>query len=328
MKQYEVAIIGGGPAGLSAALVLARACRKIAAMDGGTPRNNASPGVHAFLSRDGTLPADLKKVSRKQIARYPGSEFINEPVRHVRAANPEAGFRVALNSGETLSAQLVILAVGMLDKLPDLPGFEKHWGRQIIHCPFCHGFENRETRWGVLAKDLEDIEKAEDYRFWADTLTVFADRRIHVPQELLERLAGKNIDVDRRSIRRLVSADGGKLRAVEMHDGSRVACETIVYRPEQRQTGVVIDSGVALNASGRVWIDGDYQTSIPGTFAAGDLTPGCQDVLAGAAEGAKAAKTALGMLKQTPVAASPTIRSSTRRARTDPLNHHPQAIIR
>jgi thioredoxin reductase len=311
MKQYEVAIIGGGPAGLSAALVLARACRNIVVIDGGTPRNNASPGVHAFLSRDGTLPADLKKESRKQIARYPGAEFINEPVRHLRAANPEPGFMVALASGETLSAQVVILAVGMLDTLPDLPGFDRHWGRQIIHCPFCHGFENRGTRWGVLAKDLEDIEKAEDFLFWTDTLTVFADRRMHVPQELLERLARYDIDVDRRSIRRLVSADGG-LRAIEMHDGSQLACETIVYRPEQRQTGVVIDSGVALSKSGRVWIDGDYQTSIPGIYAAGDLTPGCQDALAAAAEGAKAAKTALGMLKRPPVATSPAIHGSTR----------------
>jgi len=296
MKNYEVVIVGGGPAGLSAALVLARACRTVAVIDAGTPRNNASPGVHAFLSRDGILPVELKKISRKQIARYPGTEFISQPVRHVRPASPEPGFRVALNGGETINAQVVLLATGMKDELPDLPGFEQHWGQQIIHCPFCHGFENRDSRWGVLAKDLGDIEKAEDYRFWTDTLTVFADQRLHIPDELLERLAKKNIAVDRRSIRQLISSEDGELRAIEMHDETQVLCETIVYKPQQQHTGIVIDSGVALSESGRVWIDGNYQTNLPGIFAAGDLTPGCQDALAATAEGAKAAKNALDLL--------------------------------
>jgi thioredoxin reductase len=296
MKNYEVVIVGGGPAGLSAALVLARACRTVAVIDAGTPRNDASPGVHAFLSRDGTLPADLKKISRKQIARYPGAAFINQSVRHIRAANSEGGFQVALNGGETVNAQAVILATGMNDELPDLPGFERHWGRRIIHCPFCHGFENRDSRWGLMAKDLDDVAKAEDYRFWTDTLTVYADQRMHIPEELLESLASKNIAVDRRSIRQLISSDDGDLRAIEMHDESQALCETIVYRPKQRHTGIVIDSGVALSESGRVWIDETYQTNIPGIFAAGDLTPGCQDALAATAEGAKAAKNALDML--------------------------------
>ena len=296
MNQYEVAIVGGGPAGLSAALVLARACRTIAVIDAGTPRNSASPGVHAFLSRDGILPADLKKASRKQIANYPDVEFLNQPVRQIRAAHPERGLRVALTNGQTLNAEVVILAAGMIDELPDMPGFNQHWGRRIIHCPFCHGFENRGARWSVLAKDLDDIEKAEDYGSWTDTLTVFADQRVHIPKELLERLANKNIALDRRSVRQLISSDDGDLRAIEMHDGSQVLCETLVYRPQQHQTGVVIDSGVALSESGRVWIDGNHQTSIPGIFAAGDLAPGCQDALAAAAEGAKAAKNALDML--------------------------------
>ena len=265
-------------------------------IDACTPRNNASPGVHAFLSRDGTLPADLKKISRRQIARYPGTDFMNQPVRHIRSAERKPGFRVGLNNGKTLHARVVILAVGMVDELPDIPGFARHWGRRIIHCPFCHGFENRGNRWGLLAKDLDDIGKAGDYRFWTDRLTVFADRRLHIPGELLARLNDSDIALDRRSVRQLISSDEGELRAIEMRDGSQVSCETIVYRPQQRQTPAVIDSGVALSESGRVWIDDDYQTSIPGLFAAGDLTPGCQDALAAAAEGAKAAKNALGSL--------------------------------
>jgi len=298
VKHYEVVIVGGGPAGLSAALVLARATRTVAVVDAGTPRNNASPGVHAFLSRDGTLPADLKKISRRQIARYPGTDFIKQPVRHIRSAQGQPGFRVGLNSGETLTARAVILAVGMVDQLPDIPGFDRHWGRRIIHCPFCHGFENHGNRWGVLAKDLDDVRKAEDFRFWTNRLTVFADRRLHIPAELLARLEENNIALDRRSIRQLVSSGDGELQAIEMHDGTNVPCETIVYRPQQHQTPVVIDSGVALSESGRVWIGDDYQTSIAGLFAAGDITPGCQDALAAAAEGARAAKSALGSLSE------------------------------
>jgi thioredoxin reductase len=283
----------GGPAGLSAALVLARACRKIAIIDAGTPRNNASPGVHAFLSRDGTLPADLKKISRKQIAAYPDVEFMHRFVRHIRPAHPERGFKVALTGGETISASVVILTVGVIDELPGIPGFEQHWGNQVIHCPFCHGFENRGTRWGLLAKDLDDVDKAPDYRMWTDSLTVFVDQRIHISDERLVSFSDQNIAIERRPIRQLLSSDENRLNAIEMHDGSQVPCETIVYRPNQHQTDVVIDSGVALAESGRVWIDNDYQTNIRGIFAAGDLTPGCQDALAAAAEGAKAAKGAM-----------------------------------
>jgi len=293
MRRYDVAIVGGGPAGLSAALVLARACRSIAVIDAGTPRNNASPGVHAFLSRDGILPADLKETSRKQIANYPDVEFFDQPVRHIRAAQSENGFRVALTNGHTLSAAVVILAVGVIDELPDMPEFEQHWGRRIIHCPFCHGFENSGGHWGVLAKDLDDIEKALNYVHWTESLTVLAEQRIHIPEELLKSLADKNIAIDRRSVRQIISSDDGVLQAVEMHDGSQLSCTTLVYRPRQRQTDMVNDSGVALTETGRVWIDDNYQTNIPGIFAAGDLTPGCQDALAAAAEGAKAAKNAL-----------------------------------
>jgi thioredoxin reductase len=245
------------------------------------------------LSRDGILPADLKKTSRSQIANYPDVDFLNQSVRHVHADQAKRGFRVALNGGRTLHAQVVVLAVGVIDELPDIPGFEQHWGRRIIHCPFCHGFENRDTRWGVLAKDLEDVEKADGYGFWTGTLTVYAEPRIHIPDEVLERLAAKNIILDRRPIRQLVSSDDGELRAIEMHDGSQVLCDAIVYRPQQRQTSLVLDSGVALSESGRVWVDDNYQTSISGVFAAGDLTPGCQDALSAAADGAKMAKNAL-----------------------------------
>ncbi|HSM30686.1 MAG TPA: NAD(P)/FAD-dependent oxidoreductase [Woeseiaceae bacterium] len=297
MKDYDVAIVGGGPAGLSAALVLARARRKIAIIDAGTPRNNVSPGVHAFLSRDGISPADLKKVSRKQISRYPDVAFVDQSVRHIRAANPRRGFGIALDGGDTLRVQAVVLAVGMIDELPDLPDFDRYWGRQIIHCPFCHGYENAGTRWGVLANDLDDVEKSENYRFWTDTLRVFVDQRLHIPDEMLGRLDSLDIAVDRRTIRRLIASDDGRLSALGMSDGSQVACDTIVYRPRQRQTAVVNDSRVALSEFGRVWIDKNQQTSIRGIFAAGDLTPGCQDALAAAAEGAKAAKSALDSLR-------------------------------
>lgn len=296
VKRVEAAIIGGGPAGLSAALVLARASRKIAVIDACKPRNSVSPGVHAFLSRDGILPADLKKISRKQIAGYPDVDFISQPVRFVRAAQNQSGFDLVMNSSETLRADTVLLAVGMIDELPDLPGFDQHWGHSVIHCPFCHGFENRGGRWGLLAKDLDDVAKAEDLRFWTDELTVFADQRLHVPDDRLDKLAASNIAVHRGTIRRLISSGDGVLRAIELQDGTQVLCDTIMYRPKQRQTNVVMDSGVALSETGRVWIDDHYQTSIPGIFAAGDLTPGCQDALAAAAEGAKAAKSALSNL--------------------------------
>ena len=296
MKQYDAVIIGGGPAGLSAALVLARACRSIAVIDAGTPRNSASPGVQGFLSRDGILPADLRKLSRQQIARYPHTEFIGNAVRQVRQAKTEQGFHVEFAGGETLGARAVILAVGMIDELPDIPGLRDHWGHRVIHCPFCHGFENRGRSWAVLANDQDDVTKALDLGFWSEDVAVIADRRLHIPEELQAQLSSRHIEVHQGAIRQLVSSGDGDLQAVEMQDGTRVPCGTVLHRPRQRQTGIVLDSNVALSESGRVWVDDEFQTSISGMFAAGDLTPGCQDVLSGAAEGAKAAKAALDLL--------------------------------
>jgi thioredoxin reductase len=296
MREFDAVIIGGGPAGLSAALVLARACRRVAVINSGKPRNSASPGVFAFLSRDGILPADLKKISRKQIAGYPDVELMDQWVHDVRSADSQSGFQVSLSGGQTIAAGVVLLTVGMVDEIPDVPEFDRHWGRQIIHCPFCHGYENRGSEWRVIAKDLDDIELAINYLFWSDRVTIHADQRLHIPADLEQELKRNNIPLDRRSIRQFISSDDGSLRGIEMEDGSRMSCETVVYRPRQRHTSLITDIGVALSESGRVWVDDGYQTSIPGVFAAGDLTPGCQDVLAAAAEGAKAAKSALDAL--------------------------------
>lgn len=288
MNPFEVAILGGGPAGLSAALVLSRAGRYVAVIDSGVPRNQASPGVRGFLSRDGVPPATLKAIAWEQIKQYGVATFLQaraESVRRIEAG----GFEVAIGGFESVEARFVLLAVGMVDVLPDIPGFHELWGRDVIHCAFCHGAEHRGRAWGLIARTRADVENAHRFLHWTHDLIVFADSGLSVAGGTVHQLARQGIRVVREPLKELATDARGRLVAVRLADGSEVARDTLVYQPAQRQTDLVSKTGVAL-VDGRVHVSQSYETSLRGLFAAGDLTAGHQDVASAVASGSATAK--------------------------------------
>src|SRR5689334_19725548 len=161
-EQVDVAIIGGGPAGLSAALVLGRARRRVVVVDAGTPRNAPASHMQGFLSRDGTPPADLLRDARAEVRRY-GVELVDD-----RVVDATAGFALRLAGGRTLEARQVLLATGAVDDLPDLEGARERWGRDLLHCPYCHGWEVRDQAIGVLGS----VEHAHLLRQWTDDVVL------------------------------------------------------------------------------------------------------------------------------------------------------------
>lgn len=297
-RVFDVAVVGAGPAGLSAALVLARARRSVAVLDAGSPRNAASPGVHGFLSRDGVAPAELKAVSRAQIARYGTVEFSTRRVKRILPVfNPT---RFALFAGEDrpIRARYVLLSMGMLDRFPRIGGFREHWGRNVIHCQFCHGWENAGRRWGVFVDSEQAFDGVRGLCNWTDDILVFANPDIRLSRAVREAFDRLGIRVERRRVRRLLSSADGDLSAAELEDGARIPLGTLLWQPRQRQTDLVLRSGLRLDGDGRVLVDESNESSIRGIFAGGDLTAGPQDALSAAATGAAIGRHLSAMLAQ------------------------------
>lgn len=297
--DVDVVVVGGGPAGLSAALALGRAVKKVLLCDAGSRRNAAAEQVHGFVTRDGVPPAEFRRIAREQLRPY----AVSVKDVGVRAIVPLDGgaavstgastgdrrFEVALSDGVRVTCRRVLLATGLVDDVPDLPGLREPWGHSVFACPYCHGWEVRHMRWGVLAPDDKALEFAIFLTGWTRDLIAFTNGPRSIPAELSARLDAAGITVEPRPLRRVVPGPERRITAVELDDGTTIPRDALVLRPAQRQVALIRELGVALNAEGLVQIDEESQTSIPGIYAAGDLTTHRQSALFGAAAGTHAA---------------------------------------
>lgn len=289
-EKKDVVIVGGGPAGLNAALMLGRARKKVLLCDGGSPRNSAAEGIHGFVTRDGTPPKEFRRIAREQLQPY------DVEVQDVRVTTVErlaSGFRVVLAGGREVECRRLLLATGLVDEPPDLPGYRDLWGKSIFQCPYCHGWEVQDRPFGLLATNESFLDFALFLTGWSRDLVVFTQGAWEVPAEQRQRLERAGVRVETRRIRRLVAraghaAHGDHLEAVELEDGTRVPREVLFARPPQRQTDLVRQLGVALDEQGFVRIDAQHQTSLPGIHAAGDLTTLLQGAIMAASAGAVA----------------------------------------
>lgn len=285
---YDVVILGGGPGGLSAALALGRARRRVLLCDAGPRRNAAAEHIHNFVTRDGTPPEEFRQIGRQQLATYPNVEI--RDVRVESLSGSRGTFRVDLGS-ESVEARRILLCTGMIDETLPIEGFAELWGKSLFQCPYCHGWENQDRRWGYLARAPQAahlLHFALQARSWTDDLTVFTDGAFEIPPETRDRLAAAGIRLETAPVVRLVARDG-LLTAVELQSGS-VPCDALFVHPPQRQVGVVIALGVALDDDGYVRVDPmRRETSIPGIFAAGDLASRMQGAIHAAAAGGIAA---------------------------------------
>ncbi|HEX8103177.1 MAG TPA: NAD(P)/FAD-dependent oxidoreductase [Solirubrobacteraceae bacterium] len=280
---HDVAIVGGGAAGLSAALVLGRARRRIVVVDAGEPRNAPAAHMQGFLSRDGTAPADLLRAGRAELRRY-GVEVIED-----RVVDATAGFALRLAGGRTLAARHVLLATGATDVLPDVEGARERWGRDFLHCPYCHGWEVRDQPLGVLATGPGSVEHAHLLRQWSDDVVLFTHEQ---PVTDAERttLDRRGIGVVDGRVERLVVADD-HLRAVQLADGRTVERTAVFIRPALRAHagGLGAALGCALREDGLLVADAGGRTSVPGVWAAGNAGNPRAQVITAAGEGSAVA---------------------------------------
>jgi thioredoxin reductase len=279
----DVAIIGGGAAGLSAALVLGRARRNVVVIDAGAPRNAPAEHMHGFLSRDGMPPAGLLAAGRAEVESY-GVEIVND-----RVVEATAGYTLRLASGRTVEAHHVLLATGATDELPDIDGVRERWGRDFLPCPYCDGWEVRDQPLGVLATGPGSVEYAHLLRQWTDDLIFFTHTQAITDAERAT-LAARDIGVVDGPVERLVVGDD-RLQAVQLIDGSTVARAALFMRPalSLRPNGPEETLGCEVAPHGLLRVDAEGRTSVPGVWAAGNAANPRAQVITAAGEGSAVA---------------------------------------
>ncbi len=280
---FDVLVVGGGAAGLSAALVLGRARRRVAVVDAGSPRNAPAAHMQGFLSRDGMPPAELLAVGRDEVAHY-GVELIAD-----RVATVEPGFFVHLAGGPVLESRRVLVATGVGDELPEIPGVRERWGRDLLHCPYCHGWEVRDQPLGVLGTHPLAAEHAQLVRQWSDDVVFFAHTAELAPADRA-RLEARDIVVVDGEVARLVVENDG-LVGVELGDGRVVARTAVFIRPGNRphDDGLLAGLGCELDEAGFPIVDTTGRTSVAGVWAAGNVADPRAQVITSAGAGSAAA---------------------------------------
>ncbi len=287
--MFDVVIVGGGPAGLQAALTLGRARKRVLLCDAGPRRNAAAVHMHNFLTRDGTPPAELRALAREQLASYRNVEFGTDAITSITGTR--GAFRVHTPEG-VLDARRILLCTGMIDEPPALEGVRELWGRSIVQCPYCHGWEVQGRRWGYLAlpgASAHVVPFTTMLRGWSRDVTLFTGATVELPADGRAQLAAAGVQLETAPITRLLAQDG-QLAAVELAGGRRIACDVLFTHPPQRQVDLVRGLDLALDPEGFVRVEPmRCETSVPGIYAAGDLTTRGQAAILAAAAGMLAA---------------------------------------
>jgi thioredoxin reductase len=286
MSQYDVAIIGGGAAGLSAALVLARARRRVLVVDAGAPRNAPAAHLHGFLSRDGLPPGDLLALGRAEVEGYGGRVLPGEATELV--PDGRTGFWVLLADGSRVSARRLLVTTGLRDELPAVPGLRERWARDVLHCPYCHGHEVRDQQLGVLGGTAGAVRYAQIVRQWTDDLVYFTPPGLLTPLER-SQLVAQAVGVVEGVVERVVVVDD-RLCGVRMADGSVVPRDALFVPPRfVPHDRLLAGLGAAVDADGWVTTDGAGRTSVPGVWAAGNVVDPRAQLITAAGAGSAAA---------------------------------------
>ncbi|HET9647076.1 MAG TPA: NAD(P)/FAD-dependent oxidoreductase [Microlunatus sp.] len=287
--SYDVVVIGGGAAGLNGALMLARSRRTVLVIDGGQPRNAPAEGVHGLLGHDGRPPGQLLARGREEVRRY-GGHVVNGRV--VSTHQDGADFSVTLQDGRTVRARRMLVATGLVDEFPDIPGLEERWGRDVLHCPYCHGWEVRDRRIGVLATSDRVVHQALLFRQLSEDVTVFLDGLVLDPEPLAE-LVAREITVVADPVDALEIIDDA-IAGVRLDDDIVVPCEVVAVQTRMAARADFL-GGIGLLPEEHpmgvgTWVPADNfgRTRVPGVWVAGNVTDVMAQVGASAAAGASA----------------------------------------
>jgi len=291
--EYDVIVIGGSAAGLSGALALVRSRRSVLVIDDGTPRNAPADGVHNFLTRDSAPPREIYAIGRQEVIGY-GGEIVDGTV--VTARRDDDGFTVGLADGTTYRARRLLVTTGLTDVLPDVPGLAERWGKDVLHCPYCHGWEVRDRAIGVLATSAMALHQAQLFRQLSDDVTLFLHTAPDPSDEQWEELAARGIAVVQGKVEQ-VEVEDDRLAGVRLEGGSVVPRDALVVQTTARaRSDFLADLGLeptALESNGvvigtAVPVDAMGSTQVPGVFAAGNVTAPMAQVMASAAAGVTA----------------------------------------
>ena len=287
MNTYDVAVIGGGAAGLSAALVLSRARRAVVVIDAGTPRNAPAAAMHGFLSRDGEAPSALLATARGEVAHY-GGTIVHGTVTFAGPDAARAGYVVRTADGQQVSARRLLIATGLRDELPDLPGLRDRWGRDVLHCPYCHGHEVRDLQLGVLGWTDGSVRYTQIVRQWSPDIVHFTGPETLTDDERGE-LTARGVTISEGLVQQLVVVDD-ELRGVQLEDGCVVPCQALFVPPRfVPNSRLLIDLGCDIGSDGWAITDSTGLTSNPGVWAAGNVADPRAQVITAAGQGSAAA---------------------------------------
>lgn len=286
-RQFDVVIVGAGPAGLSAGLVLGRCRRTVLICDSGRPRNAASPALHGFLSRDGIEPAALRKIARDQLVPYPNVEVQDVEVVHARRA--PAGFQVELATGEHVGCRRFLLATGLVDEIPERPGMHELLGRGVFTCPHCDAWEVRDEPLAVYGEGRRGVGLALELTLWSRDVLLCTDGEPGLSSEDRAKLARHGVWLREERVVELIGDEYG-LTQVRFANGRVVPRRALFLAvPQHQRSGIAAALGCQLSARGVVRTSEYEATEVPGLFVAGDASRRVELSIVAAAEGALAA---------------------------------------
>ncbi|MCV9927924.1 NAD(P)/FAD-dependent oxidoreductase [Flavobacterium sp. LS1R49] len=267
-NKYDVIIIGGSYAGFSAAMALGRSLRKVLIIDSGKPCNQQTPYSHNFITLDGKKPSDINAKAKKQVLKYPTITFIN--AKATKAIKNETTFEIKIDKGETFSARKLLFATGLKDIFPGINGFAECWGVSILHCPYCHGYEVKNEKTGIIANGPIGFEFAKMISNWTKDLTLFTNGETTLTDEQSKILRKNNVTIVESEIDYFLHNEG-KLMNIVFKDGSKTAIKVIYAKPpfEQHST-LPQELGCELTEQNLIKVDTFQKSTIPGIYAAGD----------------------------------------------------------
>ncbi|MDF2662755.1 MAG: pyridine nucleotide-disulfide oxidoreductase, class [Paenibacillus sp.] len=286
-KLLDVAIIGGGPSGLSAALVLGRARKHVAVIDEGRPRNAVTHETHGFLTRDGISPGEFRRIAKEQIGAYPSVSFV--PDMAVSIAGIDGRFQIETERGQTFASKKVLFTVGMKDRPLDIPGLAEVYGKSAFVCPYCDGWELRDQPLVIITKGVELMHFAPLISGWTNRFTVCTNGPDELTDAEREELQRNQVPLFDSPIRHIDSSDG-IVRQVVLEDGTTVPCRGIFFKPDL-VTGSDLPRaiGCQITETGAVVVDEFGKTNVPGVYSAGDAASRLHQAIAAASLGSFAA---------------------------------------